>query len=382
MARVTSLEAEAVRRRRASGATHAAFDANPADHCETSYVAWADAAPLIDAIVGAGRGECAGETRKSRADPLIWDLYWCAGTSARHLGRLGFSRVHHSEEDFYAVIRDGREARGRSSLRAHPSPPPMIIFRKTPTHTHKRTHPRLHRPVQQPPFDVLATNPPYSGDHPRRLLHYAARCGRPYLLLLPHWCAVRPWWTGAVAELPPDQRAVHVVAPLQPYAYWTPERFRVGRGWKDSLDGGMDGGAEHKATKPAWTPARARAVAKTGDAADAGTQDAEADSPGVWTTPFPSFWAIGGLGGPGSAVTRAVRAAAEDAGLQWATSIDEARYLTQGGALLLDVGWAWDAKRRRFFDPRSRGGGGGRGGGRGRGGREGDRSRHRGGRGG
>jgi hypothetical protein len=38
-----------------------------------------------------------------------------------------------------------------------------------------------------PEFDVLLTNPPYSDDHPDRLVRFACASGKPWLLLVPNW---------------------------------------------------------------------------------------------------------------------------------------------------------------------------------------------------
>ena len=78
----------------------------------------------------------------------LQDPYFCNGAVARHLAKLGFPLVHNTNEDFYAIVAAGRV----------------------------------------PEHDVLLTNPPYSADHPQRLLDFVAhngRCGHPAQLALP-----------------------------------------------------------------------------------------------------------------------------------------------------------------------------------------------------
>jgi hypothetical protein len=65
----------------------------------------------------------------------------------QNLAKLGFQSVYNRPEDFYAKIEAGTV----------------------------------------PSFDVLVTNPPYSGDHMRKLLQFATQCGKPWLLLVPNY---------------------------------------------------------------------------------------------------------------------------------------------------------------------------------------------------
>ena len=38
-----------------------------------------------------------------------------------------------------------------------------------------------------PEYDILITNPPYSGDHVERLLTYCVNSNKPFILLLPNY---------------------------------------------------------------------------------------------------------------------------------------------------------------------------------------------------
>ena len=119
------------------------FHADEDDHCETSPQAYTHIAGLLTAIAQA-LGKEASALR-------IYDPYYCNGAVARHLHALGFPHVHNENEDFYAVLGAGR----------------------------------------LPRFDVVVTNPPYSADHPSRLLEFCVASGRPWLALMPNWVSAR-----------------------------------------------------------------------------------------------------------------------------------------------------------------------------------------------
>lgn len=65
------------------------------DHCETSERAYADIVPLLTAL--------AEKLGKQPQDLLIYDPYYCQGSTVARLASLGFPRVHNRKEDFYEV---------------------------------------------------------------------------------------------------------------------------------------------------------------------------------------------------------------------------------------------------------------------------------------
>lgn len=81
-------------------------------------------------------------------------LQYCAGRTPRLLAQLGFNKVEHRNEDFYRIIRDGK----------------------------------------QPAYDVLVTNPPYSGEHKRLCLEYCKESGKPWFLLIPNYVATKDYY--------------------------------------------------------------------------------------------------------------------------------------------------------------------------------------------
>ena len=99
---------------------------DPADDCETPDDAYAHIAPLMRKLAQR-LGKPPGALR-------IWDPYYCAGGVKARLDALGFGDVVNDPDvDFYDVV-DG-------------SRPP-------------------------PPHDICVTNPPFSGNHARRLFEY------------------------------------------------------------------------------------------------------------------------------------------------------------------------------------------------------------------
>ena len=148
------------------------FDADWHDHCETPFDAFRDVEPLLFRIA-----QALGRTKETLR---IYDPYYCEGTMRAHLSRLGFTDVHNVDEDCYAVWEAGRT----------------------------------------PQFDVLVTNPPFSGDHMLRALRFAAACGKPWLLLLPNFVCFKKSYDTVV---PPHQQPFFLV-PSKRYTFYAPGR--------------------------------------------------------------------------------------------------------------------------------------------------------------
>ena len=153
----------------------------------------------------------------------------------RHLGRLGFPNCYNRNEDFYATVAAGK---ARASAAAAAAAARM-----------RQPHDAACcvRWPQVPPHDVLITNPPYSGDHMKRILRFAAEngtrrrppqllappartrrrqyrsppAGRPWLLLLPNFVYRKRDFSDVLAgaAAPP-----FFVVPRQRYTYYAPGR--------------------------------------------------------------------------------------------------------------------------------------------------------------
>jgi len=133
-----------------------AFTADLDDHCETPEVAYDDIVLALSWL--------AETLHKPPHQLRIWDPYFCAGAVVKNLASRGFPLVHNKNEDFYKVIEDG------------------LI----------------------PEYDVLVTNPPYSGDHVERILRFCADSKKPWFLLVPNYVYVRPCYAatfGSIASI-------------------------------------------------------------------------------------------------------------------------------------------------------------------------------------
>lgn len=122
------------------------FAADPHDHAETPFEAYQDVEPVLFRL--------ASLLGRSKASVKLYDPFYCAGSVKRHLARLGFDSVRNDNVDFYGA----------------------------PT----------------PQFDVLVSNPPFSGDHMPRTVAFAVASGKPWLLLMPDFVAQKAWFRAAV----------------------------------------------------------------------------------------------------------------------------------------------------------------------------------------
>jgi len=132
------------------------FDADDGDHFETSRAAYEDVIPLLRCAARQKARRRNEPVQGAEAKLRIYDPYFCSGRMKSLLAELGFPRVTNRKRDFYADVAAGH----------------------------------------LPKFDVLLTNPPYSGDHKERLFNFVLERQRrasernvpePFLILLPSW---------------------------------------------------------------------------------------------------------------------------------------------------------------------------------------------------
>lgn len=134
----------------------------------------------------------------AKAALRIYDPFFCEGRVVRLLSGLGFENVYNRNEDFYAAKAAGMKARRwwqhvwfHRHRGDQPSSESDSIQRCTTWIAHHRLplHPTSHNANaatgKLPEFDVLVTNPPFSGDHIERTLAFALACRKPWFLLLP-----------------------------------------------------------------------------------------------------------------------------------------------------------------------------------------------------
>eukprot|EP00929_Paragymnodinium_shiwhaense_P036372 TRINITY_DN19502_c0_g1_i1.p1 TRINITY_DN19502_c0_g1~~TRINITY_DN19502_c0_g1_i1.p1 ORF type:complete len:378 (-),score=81.57 TRINITY_DN19502_c0_g1_i1:93-1226(-) len=215
------------------------FHVDPNDHCETSPEAFADIVPFLHLL--------AARLGKKSESIRIWDPYYCAGASKRHLQGLGFPDVYNKCEDFYKVV-------------------------KTPGAT--------------PVHDIVVTNPPYSEPtdggrpHAARLVQILRELKAPYMVNMPEYCASAAWYG---EEFPDPKAAPLLLCPYKRYHFWTPEGLRPGRNSKAHKK--KDLGIRNSPFVAVWyinlEPVVSRkellSLAKTGDIATVDTYGATAE---------------------------------------------------------------------------------------------------------
>lgn len=149
-------------------------DVDEADHCETPFRAYRDVEPFLFALAKA--------LKRTKATLRVYDPYYCEGSMVAHLNALGFESVYNENEDFYE----------------------RVATKTTPE------------------FDVLVTNPPYSGEHFKRILSFCRACGKPWLLLLPNFVCRKQYYQPSIG---PNARPLFLIPDAaKPYRYWAPGR--------------------------------------------------------------------------------------------------------------------------------------------------------------
>lgn len=155
------------------------FETDFGDHFETPDVAYHDVQPCLRTLARRKllKDKNAKDLSKKKKDKLgcerirIYDPYYCDGRMKKTLAELGFMHVINNNRDFYEDIEKGTV----------------------------------------PEFDVLVTNPPYSGDHKEKLFNWVLQCQRvrkknnqsplPFLLLLPSWTTSKKYYRAFVDAL-------------------------------------------------------------------------------------------------------------------------------------------------------------------------------------
>lgn len=79
---------------------------------------------------------------------------------------------------------------------------------------------------QIPDYDVLVTNPPYSGDHVERLLTFCTHSEKPYFLLMPNYCYMKDYYLRMFSKSSPIANFQFFVTPSKRLLYTTPKGRR------------------------------------------------------------------------------------------------------------------------------------------------------------
>jgi hypothetical protein len=146
------------------------FQCDDDDHAETPAEAYEDLEPFL--------AQLAQLLGKDRNSLVIYDPYYCNGQVKRLLGTLGFSRVINENEDCYANW-DKKE------------------------------------------FDVVVTNPPYSGDHMERMCQWLSKVRKPFAFVVPNFVVKKPYHRELIEPLRP-----FFIVPRARYVYLPPKGFR------------------------------------------------------------------------------------------------------------------------------------------------------------
>ncbi|KAL7579849.1 hypothetical protein ACA910_004861 [Epithemia clementina (nom. ined.)] len=152
------------------------FPTEPDDHCESPKEAYMHIAAMLNEV----------QPRKQQS-LRIYDPYYCDGAVERNFNQLGFLNVYNKKEDCYHVWEKG----------------------------------------DLPLFDVLVSNPPYSGDHIEKLLHFVfspAFGSRPWFLLLPQWVHKKEFFLAALRKR--TDACPFYIVPRKRYVYLPPRGFR------------------------------------------------------------------------------------------------------------------------------------------------------------
>lgn len=144
------------------------------DHCETPVQAYEDISNFLNSFA-----VLIGKTKETL---LIYDPFYCEGSVVSRLNSLGFKNVYNVKEDFYEVCKS----------------------------------------MSFPNFDVIVTNPPYSGAHMEHIVKISIESGKPWFLLMPNYVYKKDYYEALTRNL---EWPVFYVTPASKrrYLYTTPK---------------------------------------------------------------------------------------------------------------------------------------------------------------
>lgn len=173
------------------------FSVDADDHCESPEEAYRDILPLLLRL-GPQRSNKSksNSTLDGNTQLRIYDPYYCNGAVVQNFTNLGLPHVYNKKENCYEIW-------------------------------------RTENKVRYPSFDVLITNPPYSGNHIEKLIDHltsssslfavTSEQSRAWFLLLPNWVHKKDYYERAMTSR--NIRPFYLV-PRKRYVYLPPKDFR------------------------------------------------------------------------------------------------------------------------------------------------------------
>lgn len=162
------------------------FQVDDTDHCETPSQAYQHVLDILDQL--------AKSINKKRSNLRIYDPYYCDGGVKKKLAVFGFASVINQNRDFYDDVEK------------------------------KNT----------PGYDVLVTNPPYSGVHMEKILAFcsleSSTKQKPFLLLLPHFVYTKDYYQRSLS--PNVSSSMFFLVPEVRYSYLPPAWVEANKGSK------------------------------------------------------------------------------------------------------------------------------------------------------
>jgi len=73
-----------------------------------------------------------------------------------------------------------------------------------------------------PRYDILITNPPYSGDHIEKIFEFCNNSKKPWLLLLPNYVYMKEFYVKFFAEF----KNPFYIVPKKRYSFYSPQTIR------------------------------------------------------------------------------------------------------------------------------------------------------------
>ena len=129
------------------------------DHCESPLNSYKHILPILEHLA---------PSNQAKASLSIYDPYYCNGLVKENLQALGFPNVYNEKEDAYVTWDANDDSQ------------------------------------PYPDYKVFITNPPYSGDHPERLIRQLTQDersrGKPWCLLMPQYMHKKDYYKDALSK--------------------------------------------------------------------------------------------------------------------------------------------------------------------------------------